>query len=157
MIAQIDSLFDMVAAFPTEQSCLDHLQAIRWQDGEFCPRCGSNHIYHFSDRKTFKCSDCRQRFSIKVGTIFEDTKLPLQTWFMAIWMITNHSKGIASTALAKDLEITQKTAWLILHRLLHASTTKSFSAPLRGIVGTKTTFVGVKEKNKYFNDRTRGI
>jgi transposase-like protein len=134
MIAQIDSLSDMIEAFPDEQSCLDHFQSIRWQNGDFCPHCGNNRIYHFSDRKTFKCRDCRQRFSIKVGTIFEDTKLPLWKWFMAIWMITNHPKGSASTALAKDLKVTQKTAWFILHRLRHASTTKSFNAPLRGAV-----------------------
>ncbi|MCY1704567.1 IS1595 family transposase [Pannonibacter sp. SL95] len=156
MIAQIDSLFDMMAAFPDEQSCLDHLQAIRWQDGEFCPHCGGMRVYHFSDRKTFKCGDCRQRFSIKVGTIFEDTKLPLRKWFMAIWMITNHPKGIASTTLAKDLKVTQKTAWFILHRLRHASTTKSFNAPLKGTVEADTTFVGGKEKNKHSNDGTGG-
>ena len=156
MIAQIDSLFDMMAAFPDEQSCLDHLQAIRWQDGESCPHCGGMRIYHFSDRKTFKCGDCLQRFSIKVGTIFEDTKLPLRKWFMAIWMITNHPKGIASTTLARNLKVTQKTAWFILHRLRHASTTKSFNAPLKGTVEADTTFVGGKEKNKHSKDRTGG-
>ena len=134
MIVQIDSLFDIIKAFPNEQSCLDHLHAIRWQDAELCPYCGGNRIYHFSDRKSFKCGDCRKRFSIKVGTIFEDTKLPLQKWFMAIWMVTSHPKDIASTTLAKDLEITQKTAWFILSRLRHASTTKSFNSPLKGTV-----------------------
>jgi transposase-like protein len=156
MIAQIDSLFDLAAAFPDEQSCLDHLRAIRWRDGEFCPHCGGNRIYHFSDLKTFKCGDCRQRFSIKVGTIFEDTKLPLRKWFMAVWLITNHPKGIASTTLAKDLKITQKTAWFVMHRLRHASTTKSFNAPLRGTVEADTTFIGGKEKNKHSKDRTGG-
>lgn len=156
MIAQVDSLFDLAATFPDEQSCLDHLQAIRWKDGEFCPYCGGGRIYHFSDRKTFKCGDCRQRFSIKVGTIFEDTKLPLRKWFMAIWLMTNHPKGIASTTLAKDLKVTQKTAWFVMHRLRHASTTKSFNAPLKGTIETDTTFVGGKEKNKHSKDRTGG-
>jgi transposase-like protein len=156
MIAQIDSLFDLVAAFPDEQACVDHMRSIRWQDGEFCPHCNGSRIYHFSDRKTFKCGDCRQRFSIKVGTIFEDTKLPLRKWFMAIWMITNHPKGIASTTLAKDLKITQKTAWFVLHRLRHAARTQSFNAPLKGTVEADTTFVGGKEKNKHAKDRTGG-
>ena len=97
-----DSLFDLMDAFPDEQSCIDHLRSIRWRDGEFCPYCASNRVHHFSDRKTFKCGECRQRFSIKVGTIFENTKLPLRKWFMAIWLITNHPKGVASTTLAKD-------------------------------------------------------
>jgi transposase-like protein len=153
MLTHFDSLFDLMEAFPDEQTCIDHLRSIRWRDGEFCPHCGSNRIYHFSDRKTFKCGDCRERFSIKVGTIFHDTKLPLRKWFMAIWMISNHPKGIASTTLAKDLKITQKTAWHVLHRIRHAARTKSFNAPLKGTVESDTTFIGGKEKNKHANKR----
>jgi len=156
VLTHFDSLFDLVAAFPNEQACIDHLRAIRWNDGEFCPHCGDARIYHFSDRKTFKCGACRQRFSIKVGTIFEDTKLPLQKWFMAIWMITNHPKGIASTTLAKDLKITQKSAWFVLHRLRHAARTNSFNAPLKGTVEADSTFVGGKEKNRHARDRKGG-
>lgn len=156
MIAQINSLFDLFATFPDEQACIDQLRAIRWRDGEFCPYCGDSRIYEFSDRRTFKCGACRQRFSIKVGTIFEDTKLPLRKWFMAIWLITNHPKGIASTTLAKDLKVTQKTAWFVLHRLRFAAQTKSFNAPLRGDVEADTTFVGGKEKNKHAGKKLPG-
>ena len=154
MIAQIDSLFDLFATFPDEQSCLDHLRELCWRDGEFCPYCGDNRVYHFSDRKTFKCGACRQRFSIKVGTIFEDTKLPLRKWFMAIWLMTYHPKGIASTTVAKDLKITQKSAWFVMHRLRNAAQTRSFNAPLKGDVEADTGFVGGKEKNKHAKDRT---
>jgi hypothetical protein len=156
MLAHFNSLFDLMDAFPDEQTCLDHLRSIRWRDGEFCPHCGGNRIYHFSDRKTFKCGDCRERFSIKVGTIFHDTKLPLRKWFMAIWMITNHPKGIASTTIAKDLKVTQKTGWHLLHRIRHAARTKSFNAPLKGTVESDTTFVGGKEKNKHANKKVPG-
>jgi transposase-like protein len=127
VIRQSDSLFDLMDAFPDEQACIDHLRAIRWRDGEFCPYCGGTRIYTFSDRRTHKCGDCKARFSIKVGTIFHDSKLPLRKWFMAMWLITSHKKGIASTTLAKDLKITQKTAWFVLHRLRHAARTNSFS------------------------------
>ena len=154
MLKQFDSLLDLIEAFPDEQSCLDHLRSIRWRDEEFCPHCGGNRIYHFTDRKTFKCGDCRARFSIKVGTIFQDTKLPLRKWFMAIWFITSHKKGIASTQLAKDLKITQKTAWFVLHRLRHAARTRSFNAPLDGTVEGDETFVGGREKNKHTSKRS---
>ncbi len=156
MIKQFNSLFDLMDAFPDEQSCIDHLRSIRWAKGESCPHCGGVRIMHFSDKKTFKCSDCRERFSIKVGTIFQDTKLPLRKWFMAIWLITNHPKGVASTTLAKDLSITQKSAWFVLHRLRHAARTPSFSAPLSDTVEADTTFVGGKEKNKHANKKTPG-
>jgi transposase-like protein len=156
VLTNFDSLFDLMDAFPDEQSCIDHLRVIRWRDGEFCPHCNSNKVYHFSDRQTFKCGECKARFSIKVGTIFHDTKLPLRKWFMAIWLITNHPKGIASTTLAKDLKITQKSAWFVLHRLRHAARTQSFNAPLKGTVEADTTFVGGREKNKHADKRTPG-
>jgi len=156
VIKNFDSLFDLMDAFPDEQSCVDHLRAIRWKDGAYCPHCGSAKVYSFSDGKTFKCGDCRDRFSIKVGTIFEDTKLPLRKWFMAIWLITNHPKGIASTTLAKDLKITQKSAWFVLHRLRHAAATPSFREPLKGTIESDTTFIGGKEKNKHASDRKGG-
>ena len=152
-----DSLFQMMEAFPDEQSAIDHLRAIRWgQDDEnaHCPHCGSTRVMHFSDRKTHKCHECRKRFSIKVGTIFEDSKIPLRKWFMAIWLITSHKKGVASTTLARDIKVTQKTAWFMLHRLRHAARTKSFNRPLEGTVEIDETFHGGKDKNKHADKRT---
>jgi transposase-like protein len=149
----ITSLYDFFEAFPDEQSAIDHLRAIRWKDGAFCPHCGSKRIMHFSDRRTHKCHDCRRRFSIKVGTIFEDTKLPLRKWFAAIWLITSRKKGIASTQLAKDLKITQKSAWFVLHRLRHAAKTKSFNRPLEGTVEVDESVFGGKESNKHKSKR----
>lgn len=130
MTRQFDSLMQMLEVFSDEQACIDHLRSIRWKNGAFCPHCGSTRIYNFSDNKTHKCGDCCQRFSVKIGTIVEDSKIPLRKWFIAIWLITSHKKGITSTQLAKDLQITQKSAWFMLHRLRHTAQTSSFSAPL---------------------------
>lgn len=147
------SLYDLFEAIPDEQAAIDYFQAIRWKNGEFCPYCGSAKLYHFSDLRTHKCGTCRQRFSIKVGTIFEDTKIPLRKWLAAVWLVTSHKKGIASTTLAKDIKVTQKTAWFMLHRLRHAARTKSFTEPLEGIVEADETFVGGKERNKHVRKR----
>lgn len=156
MMQQFDSLYEMMEVFSDEQVCIDHLRAIRWRDGATCPHCGSDKVYHFKDGKNHKCGDCKMRFSIKVGTIFEDSKVPLRKWFMAIWLITSHKKGIASTQLAKDIKVTQKTAWFMLHRLRHAAKTKSFNAPLKGDVEADETYIGGKEKNKHAKDRKGG-
>jgi transposase-like protein len=156
METEFNSLIQLVTAIPDEDAAIAHFTAVRWKNGAFCPYCGATKLYHFADKKNHKCGACRQRFSIKVGTIFEDSKIPLRKWLMAIWMITSHKKGIASTTLAKDLMVTQKTAWFMLHRLRKASETKSFNGPLTGHVEADETFIGGKEGNKHKSKRKPG-
>lgn len=153
---KFNTLMELMAAIPDEDAAIAHFTGIRWKDGAFCPYCRGTKVYTFKDGRTHKCAakECGKRFSIKVGTIFEGTKLPLRTWLLAIWMLTSHKKGIASTTLARDLGITQKTAWFVLHRLRDAATTKSFNAPLAGTVEADETFVGGKSKNKHKSKRT---
>jgi transposase-like protein len=148
MLKQFRTLADLYREFSDNKAAMKHFQAIRWGNGEFCPHCGHDKVYHPKKGTRFACAQCGERFSILTGTIFENTKLPLKVWFGAIWMITNHPKGIASTTLARDLGITQKSAWFVLHRLRHAARTQSFNAPLTGKVQVDETFVGGKGSNR---------
>jgi hypothetical protein len=154
MLQQFNSLLSLMTAFPDEQTCVDHLRAIRWKNGAFCPYFGGGKVYHFSDHRTHKCGGCRQRFSIKLGTILADTKRPLQKWYIAVWMVTSHKKGIASIQPAKDQKITQKSAWSVLHRLRYAARTGSFNILLEGEVEADENYVGGKPINKHAHRQT---
>ncbi len=153
---KFNSLFELLDTFQTEQDCIEHLKQMKWGSEPFCPHCGCNKVYEFKDKKTYKCSDCRKKFSVKVGTIFEDSKISLRKWFTAIYLITSHKKGISSLQLAKDIKVTQKTAWFMLHRLRHASNTKAFNEPLKNEVEVDETYIGGKEGNKHAHKRTKG-
>ena len=150
------TLIDVINVFSTEEKCLIHLKKMRWDDEPYCPFCACKRVYAFSDGKRYKCHDCRKKFTVKVGTIFEDTKIPLQKWFMAIYLLTAHKKGISSLQLGRDIGVTQKSAWFILHRLRNASTARSFQSPLKNIVEIDETYLGGKEKNKHISKRTEG-
>ncbi|MFZ0610275.1 MAG: IS1595 family transposase [Xanthobacteraceae bacterium] len=148
MLKQFKTLAELYNKFSDNQAALAYFKAIRWQNGEFCPYCGHDKVYTLKANR-YQCAQCRNTFSILVGTIFENTKLPLKVWFGAIWMICNHPKGIASTTLAKDLGVTQKTAWFVMHRLRHVARTQSFNTPpMGGVVEIDETFVGGKAHNR---------
>jgi transposase-like protein len=151
MKTEFASLYALFEAIPDEAAAVAHFRAIRWKNGAFCPYCGGVRVYDLKGGLRHKCGDCRLSFSIKVGTIFEDTKIPLRKWMAAIWLITTHKKGIASTTLSRDIGVTQKTAWFMLHRLRHAARTRSFNRPMGGegvAVEVDETFVGGKSGNR---------
>ncbi len=114
------SLPDVIKHFAEQKTCLDYLEQQLWNGKPVCPHCGAEKVYRIKAGHTFKCSNkktCDKKFTVTTGTIYENTKLPLSTWFAAIWLLTAHKKGISSLQLSRDLNITQKSAWFINHRI----------------------------------------
>jgi transposase-like protein len=156
-LRKFKTLVDLLTYFKDEQVCRDYLELIRWNGKIVCPykECRHDHVFKYTDGKRYKCAKCQRQFSVKVGTIFEDSKISLQKWFAAIYLITSHKKGISSLQLHRDLGVTQKTAWFMLHRVRHTLMV-SPTEKLTGIIEADETFIGGKESNKHKSKQTEG-
>ena len=141
------SLADLAEAFPTEESCIEHLESIRWDDEVVSPFDPTSKVYRCKNHR-YKCKNTGKYFNVRTNTMFEGTKISLRKWFMATWMIINHKKGIPSTQLAKDIGVTQKTAWFMLHRI-RACFSFENDSELDNVVEVDETFVGGKNKNRH--------
>src|ERR1700722_14779170 len=111
------TLTEFTDYFDSEKTCRKVFAGIRWRNGEFCPHCGYKEIYTFKDGARYRCAKCKKDFSIKQGTIFGDSKLPLRKWFIALYLLSTSGKGISSYQLAKQIGVTQKAAWFMNHRI----------------------------------------
>src|ERR1700758_1017298 len=110
-----------LARFATDQMCHDYLVQVRWNGRPTCPKCGNDKMnYYINSRKVYKCSSCKKQFSLTKGTIFERSKLPLKTWFLAIYLFTTKKRGVSSYQMAGWLGVKQHTAWYVLQRLRKA-------------------------------------
>ncbi len=149
------SLPQLLDYFKKEETCIKYYEKLRWNNNPTCPHCGSENPY--ATTRGYKCSDstCYKKFTVKVGTIFENSKIPFRIWFAAIYLCTSHKKGISSVQLAIDLNITQKTAWFVLHRIREML--KKSAPQMLGdngsIVESDATFIGGKEKNRHTNKK----
>ena len=154
-LRDFDSFFELVNYFDSEKKCADYLALLRWNGKPECPYCGGHdNCYELNGaNKRYKCAKCRTHFSVRVGTIFEDSKISLRKWFFATYLFSAHKKGVSSHQLARDLKITQKTAWYMLHRIR-----ESFVEEHEEKFNTETeideSFFGGREKNKHKNKRT---
>jgi transposase-like protein len=156
MLKNFNNLQDFEDVFPDEKAAVDHFRAIRWPDGLSCVHCGSmERVYSLQDG-THKCGDCRKKFTVRNGSIFEDSKLALRLWFKAVFLMTSHKKGISSHQLARDLGVTQKTAWFVLHRIREATLTKEFQEPLTGTIEADEAYVGGQGKWKHASKKASG-
>ena len=148
------SIFELHQLFPTEESAETWLEQQRWGDGTsntniVCPRCGSTNTKPNPKRKPMPhhCGSCRKFFSVRIGSVMEGSKIPLQKWVFAIYLWATSVKGVSSMKLHRDLGITQKSAWFMAHRLREAF--ESSGGMFSGPVEADETFIGGKEKNKH--------
>ncbi len=149
------TLQDAIVYFADPQNSFEFAVSLRWPDGVTCPFCSSAEHSFLTTRQLWKCKGCKKQFSVRVGTIFEDSPIALSKWFVAIWMIVNCKNGVSSYELHRAIGVTQKTAWFMLHRVREAIKAKSFDKKLSGIVEADESYIGGLMKNMHKSRRAR--
>ena len=148
------TLTEAIRVYADLDLCLSLVKQMRWPNGEpECPACMGKKHYWLAKVKKFKCAACRKQFSVKVGTIFEDSPLSLDKWFIAMWMVANCRNGISSYEIARTLGITQKSAWFMLHRIRLVMQDDFGGGKLSGEVEVDETFIGGKARNMHAKKR----
>src|SRR6202030_329790 len=153
------SLQEAIVYFSNPDNCTDYLAVRRWPNGVVCPGCGSQKVSYNAKRRTWKCGSHhpKREFSVKVGTIYEDSPIPLDKWLTATWMLTNCKNGVSSYEIARDIKVTRKSAWFMLQRIRLAMQDDFFGSKLGGEVEVDETFIGGKARNMHLSERKRRI
>lgn len=144
---EFKSIRDLLKIFSNEQSCIDHLEKLRWNGNVISPFDATSKVYKCAGNK-YRCKNSGKYFNVRTGTLFDNTKVGLQTWFVAIYLITGHKKGISSLQLSRDLNVTQKTAWFMLQRIRNCFQIEN-DHKLDNEVECDESFVGGKNKNRH--------
>ncbi len=147
------SVLELLQTFSTEQVCIDYLEQMRWGGIISSPFDAESKVYRCSKNR-YKCKNTGKYFNAKTGTMFENTKVGLQKWFLAIWLVTSYKKGITSIQLARDIDVTQKTAWFLLQRIRSCFGIEN-SNELEGVVECDETFIGGKNKNRHKDKKAK--
>src|ERR1039457_2719980 len=160
MSKEPESLQEAILYFSNPDNCIDYLAVRRWPNGAVaCPTCGSDKVKFRANRRTWTCSKhhAKREFSIKVGTVMEDSAIPLDKWLTTAWLITNCKNGISSYEIAKDVKVTQKSAWFMLHRIRLVMQDETLGSKFSGEVEVDETFIGGKARNMHLDKRERRI
>jgi transposase-like protein len=146
------TLLEAVTFFSNPETAFEYAVKLRWPYGVACPRpgCGSASVQFIKTRKLWRCKECKRQFTVKVGTIFEDSPIPFTKWLPAIWFLANTKNGTSSWELHRALGVTQKTAWFMFHRIREAMKDGE-GAAFSGVVEADETFVGGKTRTNYFS------
>lgn len=148
-----NSIIELLQTFSKEEDCIHHLEQLRWQDKIISPFDATSRVYKCSNHR-YRCRKTGKYFNVKTQTLFDSTKVPLQKWFLAIWIATSHKKGISSLQLAKDIDVTQKTAWFMLQRIRKCFGIEN-NNDLDGDVEVDETYIGGKNKNRHFDKKVK--
>lgn len=153
------TLLEAVRYFEDLDVANDYLAALRWPQGPTCPACGCKEYSYLSTRRLWKCKSCKKQYSVKVGTIFEDSPIGLDRWLPAVWLVANSKNGVSSHEAGRALGVTQKTAWFMLQRIRLAMQTGTFERMLtgEGAVEVDETFIGGKARNMHKAERARKV